>query len=665
VFQGYKNEKVIISAMQPLSGWSLDAGSIYKTVTTWDLGQQNFVINGSIACDLARWPNKTVENPFSLNSRRNSSGSASTVITDAWITDTAIPNFDWSKAGSIFFYGDKPGGGWTAWKAFITSSSAGKVSFNLDKNPTWIRTEHAPADKGDYFLEGIKEALDSQNEWFFDSSNKTLYIQIPGGVAPVDRVIKMRRRSLCVDLNNRNYIEIKNMAVFGGAIEIFGNFNKINGVSSFYGNINRGIVTGFSINSHALFIKSGSNNTRVENCELGYSSGSGIWDTGNNTTIQNCYLHDFNYVGCYDAVIMARGGYGTMITNNTIKRGGRDCIQIVNKNSTVAYNDISESNLIADDSGLLYTLGTGLYMNIHHNWFHDTKGRGSKIKAAGIYLDNDAADVNVYRNIIWNVSTWPAIQINWNGTNINIFNNTIWNCKSAMGAWHKEGTVFSNIKVWNNLTNLNSLESQSDKQNNLIMGANDMPFTIYPKDFTLKNESVTAVNYGKEIPGYTDGFVGDKPDVGGYEFRGDNWKAGVNWNISTGSNNNGCYGLPGEVCISDLDGDGIIDALDSCPNTPIGTPVNTSGCPLTSVENVNSNKVKFYPNPVNGSTLYFEVENNNFSSIFFEIHSLNGQKLLEEKCTGNSANLSKLSSGVYLVKLITDSYSINNKIVKL
>ena len=57
IFKAYQGENVIITAMQALNGWTLDAGSVYKTTVDWDLGQKNFVMHESTACDLARWPN--------------------------------------------------------------------------------------------------------------------------------------------------------------------------------------------------------------------------------------------------------------------------------------------------------------------------------------------------------------------------------------------------------------------------------------------------------------------------------------------------------------------------------------------------------------------------------------------------------------------------------
>jgi len=32
----------------------------------------------------------------------------------------------------------------------------------------------------------------------------------------------------------------------------------------------------------------------------------------------------------------------------------------------------------------------------------------------------------------------------------------------------------------------------------------------------------------------------------------------------------------------DTDGDGVVDTLDACPNTPTGTAVGATGCPVTT-----------------------------------------------------------------------------------
>ncbi|WP_109302422.1 RICIN domain-containing protein [Aquimarina sp. AU474] len=549
-------EKVIISAMQALSGWQRDNGAIYKVKVNWDLGQENFVMNGNTAMDLARWPNNSDGEPFTLNSLRNDGGSGSNVVNNAYLTSSQIPGINWT-GGSVFFYGDKPGSGWIAWKAFITSSAGGRVNFNLDKNPTWIRTFHAPADKGDFYLEGVKGALDYQNEWWFNAQTKELFVQIPGGGAPANGLVQMRRRKIAIDLNGRSHIEIRNLAVFGGAIELKtnSNNNKLYGVSSFYGNHTQGVFRGFNAGKPSVEV----NGTRniIEQCEIGFSAATGLRLGGKFNELRNSYIHDFNYLGSYDAPLVARGGTDNKIIGNTIFNGGRDGINFNGNRCEVAYNDVYKSNLIADDCATFYTVGGPQNTEIHHNWFHDTASRGSKRKAAGIYLDNDAEAFSVHHNVVWNVE-WTGVQINWNGKDIDIFNNTLVKTEGgAMGAWHKEGTAFSNVKVWNNIADVRTeddpstqedegtFERDADKQNNVITQSG---YTNYNGNkFTLKSNS-PAVNAGRRISGITDGFIGSAPDAGAYEFGGENWVPGIKWNPVLGPTGNGCYGLPGENC---------------------------------------------------------------------------------------------------------------------
>ncbi|WAJ70383.1 right-handed parallel beta-helix repeat-containing protein [Catenovulum adriaticum] len=559
VFQSYQDEKVVITAMEPINGWSADSENIYVADVDWDLGQSNFVMQGRTAMDLARWPNNVDGDPFTQNSLRNTGGSASEIADNAYLDyDQGIPEGDWSKGGSIYFYGDKPGSGWTTWRAFITSNTSNRVYFDLNKNPSWIRTFHAPADKGDFFLQGIKAALDYQNEWYFDAENKKLYVYLPEGSMPTEDQVQMRKREKTIDLSARNHIHIKNLAVFGGSIEITNGAsnNHIYAVTSLYGNYTLGVVSGFASGSQSINIRSDWNqfntvNNVIEKSEIGFGSGTGIYDSGERTQILDSYIHDFNYLGNYDAIINARGGNHTKVLNNTITRAGRDAIQGFNDNAEYAYNDISYSNLIADDCGLFYTVGGPSHTEIHHNWLHDAYSSGSKSKAAGIYLDNDAEGFDVHHNVIWNTE-WSNIQINWDGTDLNIYNNTLWNGSATMGAWHKEGTSFSNVKVWNNLSDKNSWEPQSDKQNNVTISTS--PFVDYENgNFQLK-AGTAAVDAGKIIPDFTDDVTDGKPDVGAYEINGDNaqWVAGITWEQKLGPTGNGCYGLPGESCIEPI-----------------------------------------------------------------------------------------------------------------
>ncbi len=620
-FKAKQGDKVIITAMQKLNNWSLDSGNIYKTTIDWDLGQENFLLNKDTAMDLARWPNNEDGVVFTLNSIRNDGGSDSNTINNAFLTSSQIPNIDWT-GGTVFFYGDKPGSGWIAWKEFITSSSNGRVNFNLDKNPTWIRTFHAPADKGDFYLEGVKGALDYQNEWWFNKNTSEVFVMMPGGIAPVNNEVQMRKRTTTIDLSGRSFIHIEELAVFGGEIKMNNSSknNRIFKVSSFYGNHILGVQRGFSANKQSVSLNG--NNNIIEQCEIAFGAANGIKVAGSNNKILNSRIHDFNYIGSYDAPINARGGDNTEFTGNTIYRGGRDCVQFFNNSSVFSFNNVSESNLIADDCALLYTVGGPHNGEIHHNWFHDTNGRGRLKKAAGIYLDNDAEAFSVHHNVIWNTE-WSGVQINWDGKDINVYNNTFWNNSDEMGAWHKDGTAFTNVNVWNNLGFEGEWEPQSDKQNNMV--ATTSFFTnVNTGDFTLVS-GAGAIDGGKIITGITDGYIGSAPDIGAYEFGKTNWIPGINWNAEHGPAEK-CYNLPGEVCTS-----------------------NT----LSTNEEIIAKRERFivYPNPVTNILKFKNVKDSDSHKI--NIYTILGKKVSETdiNSTVNEISVANLSKGIYILSI--------------
>jgi len=295
-FRSVPGQKVIISAMEPLSGWVLDKDGVYKTKVDWDLEQYNFIMRGTTALDLARWPNNIDGERMTINSTRNDGGSSGEVFKDAFLLDTDIPDWDWSNGGSLMFYGDRSGSGWTTWRAWIKGYSQGRIDFDAIKNRSWIVSYHPPKDFGDYFLEGIREALDYDNEWYYDRNEKTLFVKLPNGIQPKDDEVEMRKRIKTIDLEENKYIEIQGIAVFGGSIDM-GDNCTLRQVTSMYGSMTRGISPEHNSGVNAVSIGKDKKDNLIEKCEIGFGDGSGIWDSGSETIIDNCYVHDFNFLG--------------------------------------------------------------------------------------------------------------------------------------------------------------------------------------------------------------------------------------------------------------------------------------------------------------------------------------------------------------------------------
>ncbi len=628
IYKGKEGEKVIITAMQAINNWTRDDKSVYKAKVDWDLGQDNMVLHKDKLLDLARWPNNVSQNVFQREELPGASGGGRT-----WLDyKQGIPNWNWKDGGSIHFFG---GAGFLAWTDYITSTTNTRVNFKLERKQGWIPQRHHPGytghgrHKGEFFLQGIRRALDYKNEWYYNKGTKTLYVQIEGGGKPQNNTVRFRRRTQTIKLN-KNYIQIENLAVFGGSIDISGNNNRLYKVSSFYGNHTLGVIDGFDSRRQSVLMTGDKN--RIEKCEIAWGGGNGVYDKGDDNKLINSYVHDFNYLGNYDCVLNTRGAQRGEYRQNTLTRAGKDVIQAYVNGGEFAYNDVSFNNFIADDGGLLYTTNVrSQRSSIHHNTFHDSQARKGRFKGTGIYLDNDSQNWDVHHNIVWNTK-WTGIQINWNGINLNIFNNTFCKNNGTMGAWHKDGTSFKNVKVWNNITDKETIdkqgnqeeevtwEPQSDKQNNLVDKAS---FVNWDRnDFRLKRNA-KAVDFGRFIDGYTDGHVGRKPDAGAQEYSKP-LVTGVDWDpVDGGPSGKGCYGLPGEECDSTLSND----------NDDI---FQTSG-------------VFIYPNPANNSINIKGVT----TSTEFTIYDITGRVMKKVSTSGNdtvSITLNNFNSGLYLLK---------------
>ncbi len=526
-FRSYPGERVVISALEPLTGWVHDSEQVFRTEVKWDLGQENLVLAEGVVCDLARWPNHTSSDPFDLNILRNTGGSEKSVEKDAFLEYTpGIPQFDWQEGGSVYFFGDAPGCGWLAWRSYIKATEGNKLYFDLPGS--WIGANHAPADSGEFYLQGIKEVLDYPYEWYL-SKDKILYLQLPEGRKPADGDVLIRKRKVCIDLDGRDHIVIQDLAVIGGSIEVteFASHNHISGITSFYGNHTAGIVNDYQTYSQSVHIKGDYN--ILERSELAYGAGTGVRVEGDGNLVLDNLIHDFNTLGCYDAPVIMRNGSNTVLKNNTIYNAGRDGIQMFHRDSEIAFNDVYNTNLIAHDCGPIYTLGGPFNSEIHHNWFHDVGGRGHLYKGTGIYLDNSSVGFSVHHNVVWN-TRWSSIQINLDAKDIIIYNNTFWNGSEAMGWWRpkvgefpglKADTKFENVKVLNNLSNDDTWDPQTIQENNL--STQEDPFVNSAGgDFRLKED------------------LGS--DLGAYKF-GEDWKAGIEWDSKKGPADHGNYGL--------------------------------------------------------------------------------------------------------------------------
>jgi hemerythrin len=525
-------------------GWTVYRGNIYQktialpvtgyideiTGNTSLLANQVFV-DGKMMIE-ARWPN--ISNSDDLMNRAD----FALVPKDGWKSDEGTTLRDPDIP-------DIPGGwtGGTIWMigwyvpgtSTISSSSAGQIKFPLTRHDEFHDS---------YYLTGRLGALDTRKEWFYDGT--TLYMWAPDDGIPANAEVKMRNYAF--DLSDKSFITISNISIFAATITTNSNSTniildrlKFQYISHFVTlppvpeeYLKRYSLTNAVTHSHHhdSGVRLMGANSVIQNSIIEYSAGHGIILGATGCIAKNNLVHDISYGGTYaGGIIPSRCDAPQAITHNTIYRTGRAGIDGIGSNKDIGYNDIYDFGLINTDLGAIYS-ANDLNLSgtrIHHNWFHDAKNDNNHRYpvGAGIYLDQNARPAQIDHNVFWN-NNKNDIRVQQDSAPYDmIYNNTMAsNPPDFWASFHSErsscpGNSKNNIycsSLYPDTPGSNEITSETD------------PLFVNPNagglGFRLQPGS-PAIDHGQVINGVTDGYQGNAPDAGAYEFNGQDWKAGV------------------------------------------------------------------------------------------------------------------------------------------
>lgn len=528
-FKAMDGEEVIIKATEFVNNWTLHENSIYKATLVMTLSEYNQVYDNNELMQIARWPNDTDGDRFTIDTKEvTTKGTMTSIIT------SGVPDIDLVDA-KLWYLGGHTGTSWTRVTTNVTST---EISFGALPD-RWPFSTHNPTvwrdggKYGRYYLYDKLSLLDQGKEWYYDSSTTTLYYQPENGTIPSTDQIEVPTRIECADISG-DYIVIDGLQFFGGKVIIDGA-----NVEFKNNKVTHGLERTDSVTSENAQISEGSieikgDGTIIENNTIEHGSLTGVYiisfgqDKGKNSRIEKNTIRYFDAVGIHASPIRSTSS-GVKILKNLISHGGRDGVYVSGINCEIAYNDISQSQLINDDSVVFYTVGNENDKNveIHHNWIHDAVSPSySNQKAAGIYLDNDSKGFLAHHNVVWNV-TWTGFQLNWDNWNNNIYHNTILNVGDVMGVW-VNGKLQQNNRVWNNYTNIPDwlTETGFDHKDNILDEGALLIEDIDAKNFMPLSGSA-LVDGADVIDGFEKEFKGASPDIGAYELGGVMWTAGI------------------------------------------------------------------------------------------------------------------------------------------
>ena len=156
----------------------------------------------------------------------------------------------------------------------------------------------------------------------------------------------------------------------------------------------------------------------------------------------------------------------------------------------------------------------------------------------GIYLDIESYNSTIHHNVFWNITggkdSFGFVADSPRGYN-KVFNNTFLGSVPAAGS----------VEALNNVFGSYSGKTADYEPNNLFLDT-EPKFSQKTDDFSNSIDSILeftlqpgspAIDAGVIIPGITDDFAGDAPDLGAYEKGKPVWKAGSTLEYTPKRNN--------------------------------------------------------------------------------------------------------------------------------
>ncbi len=433
----------------------------------------------------------------------------------------AEPNY-WE--GARFF-----GYGYEAWSfqgANVLISKDDQLTLGNRSNPWFEKPiqeldSSGARDSGGGFLFGTEQCLDSAGEWIL--CGNTLTLIPPPGADPERGRVEMRIRQRTVDLGTHSHITLRGLRLIAGTVHIAGTGNLLIDCDLQWSAHFMSFPNGYEPDGgvpDGIALTIGGKGNRVHRCRISRTAAAGIVLKGVSNTVSRCLIEDINYAGTYGSGITA-GGTRHLVFFNTIRRTGRDCMQLGGQGGhRIFLNDFSWPGQLCKDVGIIYTFGTdGNGTRIAYNWVHD---HPAPIPGPGIYLDNYVRNYQIDHNVIWNVPNDAGIRINAPALGHRIFNNTLFRTRPIGDFTYNQFPRFNpDPSFWTD-KNMYCYETAS----NLCLGNNPEAQLVNPdaQDFRLKLtvQTCRSIKTDSSAGGTNENSTGD----GAYPFGRPPWKPG-------------------------------------------------------------------------------------------------------------------------------------------
>jgi len=560
IFTNYNNERVVIDGTIPISSTWTQVGSsnLWRTKLTQDIWQLFIDWEEQV---MARWPNAKFSDGTIWD---NDNYWAKGTIDDdenAYSNGSIIDDPYTNAAGTLISLGstgfdlDETNkqaiailnlGSFRTWSRIVTSHSGN--TFNYTSVPNWKTKHHY------YYLEGRKEFLDQEGEWWYDTfnNNDSLYYFTANGVDPNKLDFRGKVQSYAFSITGSKYLHIKNLEFFGTTIYFSNGDNcLVYGCNFMYPSCSKRMLRVVDTEPEMTKFASGSAGSTIRNCAFRNTDGTALEMWGGTDTVDNCYFNNIDYSVADNSSIMLTirmNGTSNVFKKNTIHKTGASATIMIGDAGLVEYNNLYDTGHLQSDGSMIQFMEDQQNGAIcRYNWLHDTEKYGARFDHSG---DADGTNGIMHHNLAWNCES-GGIMVK--GNNHKVYNNTVLNSgsKNDIIVLQVNSGDHSNTIVKNNA---------ADKIANHRVNDIEINFGTYTNNWNGYKESITLnsiledtsnnnfspssgsalIDAGAVISGITDQYTnnGAGPDIGAYEKGNANWTAGHDWNLGSTFGNN-------------------------------------------------------------------------------------------------------------------------------
>jgi len=544
VITSYNNEFVCFEGTQQInSNWIPYNGNIFQTNLSKHIWQL-FVDNNQMV--MARWPNANFIDSSIYNLNSWASGVVDSVsgypngsyngfeLVDTSKFDLGLTGLNVTGAIGIMNVGS-----FKTYNREITSHNANDNFFNYNTVPnSSYRDKHH-----NFYLEGKLDLLDQANEWFYDTTSKTLYLYPEDGQNPNGRIIKGKVQDYAISINNSNNVTINNLYFFATTFfaKSSSEISVINCNFS-YPNCSKRMLKDFLSSPNVSSLGAPGNMNKVNNsiiskCLFEHTDGEALRVYGDNNLIENCYMRFIDYSVSELPFLMVGlyiNGDSNRFIHNTVHHSTASAFIAPGTSPEFAYNEVYATGFLQSDGSVYQgTAATVQNSNIHHNYIHDTKKYALRFDAPGGAPGQAGQYGKMHHNI--------AVRTN----GIMVKGNHHYICHNTTFSSNKNGLIIldednsnDSSYIFNNFSEKMSAHRAVQASIPGIHSNNWNGYTYPNTNFYSLIDTVSylplinssLIDSGVTISAIPHQVYNTAPDIGALEFGIIPWETGVSWN---------------------------------------------------------------------------------------------------------------------------------------